>query len=150
MNMKHSWMRNILGIMICANPNNIWNNILNLIQIGLSMYHHKGFETSILKVGLHFPFGDLKFKLWPKEWLRIKLTIWPLTTKIRETWAKWHWIEMCNATLESFILKWYIFSLWSSSFGACICELWAHKITRPIHNLVLGIFETFACKCKKL
>jgi hypothetical protein len=33
------------------------------------------FETLILKVGLHFLFGDLKFKLWPNEWLRIKLTI---------------------------------------------------------------------------
>jgi hypothetical protein len=26
------------------------------------------------KMGLHDPFGYLKHKLWPKEWLRIKLS----------------------------------------------------------------------------
>jgi len=32
-----------------------------------------GFEMQISKMGLHSPFGDLKFKLWSKEWSKIKL-----------------------------------------------------------------------------
>ncbi len=37
------------------------------------------------KMGLHDPFGYLQHKLWPKERPGIKLSIWLLTTKSRES-----------------------------------------------------------------
>jgi hypothetical protein len=40
------------------------------------------------KMGSHDPFEHLKHKLWPKERLGVKLTIWLLTTKSWEsTWC---------------------------------------------------------------
>ncbi len=51
--------------------------------IGLksSVYHWKVLGTYIFKTCLHDPFGHLKHKLWSKEGLRVKLSIWLLTTK---------------------------------------------------------------------
>jgi hypothetical protein len=45
--------------------------------IGLerSLYHCKAFGTHMFKVSSHDPFGHFKHKLWPKEGLRVKLTI---------------------------------------------------------------------------
>ncbi len=37
------------------------------------------------KMGSHHPFGHLKHKLWPKEGPWIKLAVWLLTTKSRES-----------------------------------------------------------------
>jgi hypothetical protein len=37
------------------------------------------------KMGSHHPFGHLKHKLWPKERPRVKLAIWLLTTKSRDS-----------------------------------------------------------------
>jgi hypothetical protein len=37
------------------------------------------------KMGSHDPFGYLKHKLWPKERPKVKLAIWLLTTKSRES-----------------------------------------------------------------
>ncbi len=36
------------------------------------------------KMGSHDPFGHFKHKLWPKEGLKVKLSIWLLTTKSQE------------------------------------------------------------------
>jgi len=36
-------------------------------------------------MGSHHPFGHLKHKLWPKEGSGVKLAIWLLTTKSRES-----------------------------------------------------------------
>jgi len=61
------------------------------------------------KMGLHDPFGYLKHKLWPKERLGVKLTIWFSTTKSREllwfacvqvTWnisleSSWQGLQLC-------------------------------------------------------
>jgi hypothetical protein len=49
------------------------------------LYHWKAIETKMSKMGSHDPFGHLKHKLWPKERLEIKLAIWLLTTKSRES-----------------------------------------------------------------
>jgi hypothetical protein len=38
----------------------------------------------MFKMNSHDPFGHLKHKLWPKERLRVKLTVWFLTIKSRE------------------------------------------------------------------
>jgi hypothetical protein len=53
------------------------------------------------KMGLHDPFGYLKYKLWPKERSRVKLAVWFPTTKSREsTWLPP--LKMaCNISLES-------------------------------------------------
>jgi hypothetical protein len=38
-------------------------------------------------MGSHDSFGHLKLKLWPKEWSRVKLAIWLVTTESQEsTW----------------------------------------------------------------
>jgi hypothetical protein len=39
----------------------------------------------MFKMSLHDPFGHLKHKLWPKEGLRVKLTIRLPTTKSQES-----------------------------------------------------------------
>jgi hypothetical protein len=45
------------------------------------------------KIGLHVLFEYLKHKLWPKERLGVKVSIWFLTTKSQELpwfiWGKW-------------------------------------------------------------
>jgi hypothetical protein len=54
------------------------------------------------KMGSHDPFGYLKHKLWPKEGLGIKLSIWLLTTKSQESpWFTCVQVA-CHIPLESF------------------------------------------------
>jgi hypothetical protein len=53
------------------------------------------------QMGLHDPFGHLKHKLWPKERMGVKLTIWFVTTKSQES-PKFPYVKvMCNIPLES-------------------------------------------------
>jgi hypothetical protein len=53
------------------------------------------------KMGSHDSFGHLKHQLWPKEGPRVKLTIWPPTTKSRKlTWLPCMHVA-CNIPLES-------------------------------------------------
>jgi len=80
-------------------------------------------------MGLHDPFGHLKHKLWSKESLGVKLTIWLLTTKSRES-TRFPCVQVaCNIPLES------------SQRGLQLCfrlhfnpslhsKLWAPKVTR--------------------
>ncbi len=52
-------------------------------------------------IGLAWPFGHLKHKLWPKERLWVKLTIWFPTIKSQEsTWFTCVQVA-CNTPLES-------------------------------------------------
>jgi len=52
-----------------------------------SLYYGKALETWMSKMGSHCSFGHLKHKLWPKERPRVKLLVWLLTRKSREsTW----------------------------------------------------------------
>jgi len=54
----------------------------------------------MFKMGLHHLFGHLKHKLWPKERLGVKLAIWLLTTKSRES-TQFPRIQVaCNIPLE--------------------------------------------------
>jgi hypothetical protein len=52
-------------------------------------------------MGLHDPFGHLKYKLWPKEMSGVKLAIWLPTIKSQES----PWFSrvqvMCDISLES-------------------------------------------------
>jgi hypothetical protein len=53
------------------------------------------------KLGLHYSFGHLKHKLWPKEGLGVKLAIWLTTTKSQESTQFTYLQMMCNIPLES-------------------------------------------------
>ncbi len=58
-----------------------WLQGSKLNSLKSSLYHWKSIETFMSEMGLHHPFGHLKHKLWPKERLRINLSIWLPTTK---------------------------------------------------------------------
>jgi hypothetical protein len=67
----------------------------------LKLYHWKALETWMSKMGFHGPFGYFKHKLWPKKRLGVKLPIWFLTIKSRE--SPWNTCVqvVCNISLES-------------------------------------------------
>jgi len=57
------------------------------VRLKFFLYHWKYIETWMSKMCSHDPFGYLKYKLWPKERLGIKLTIWlPITKTQESTW----------------------------------------------------------------
>jgi len=47
------------------------------------------------------PFGHLQSKLWAKEGPGVKLAVWLLTTKSRESTSSWRLLKECNMALES-------------------------------------------------
>jgi hypothetical protein len=66
-----------------------------------SLYRWKGLEVLISKMALHEPFGHLQHKLWSKEGLGDKLTVWFPTTKSRESTRPWCVQVECETPLES-------------------------------------------------
>jgi hypothetical protein len=56
-----------------------------LIGLKNYLYHWKNLENYMSKMGLHDPFEYLKHKLWPKERLRVKVSIWFPTIKNQES-----------------------------------------------------------------
>jgi hypothetical protein len=72
-----------------------------LIGLKSYLYHWKSFEMKMSKMHLHDPFRYLEHKLWPKEGPRVKLPIWPPTTKSWE--LPWFLCMkvMCQILLES-------------------------------------------------
>jgi hypothetical protein len=93
-------------------------------------------------VGSHDPFGHFKHKLWPKDWVKVKLAIWLLTTKSREyrlnfLACRWHAIYHWKACDEG-----YNFALDLISIRSLNINLWAHKVARVqtlgISRLPLG------------
>jgi hypothetical protein len=77
------------------------------------------------KVGSHDPFGHLKHKLWPKEGLGVKLTIWLPTIKSQES-PQYPCVQVaCDISLKS------------SRQGIQLCfrlhfdQRFAHKVMRP-------------------
>jgi len=53
------------------------------------------------KMVSHGPFGHLQPKLWAKEGLGVKLSIWLPTTKSQESTSSRRRLEECNTALES-------------------------------------------------
>jgi len=83
----------------------------------------------MFKWGLHNPFGNLKYKLWPKKGLRVKLPIWFPTTKNQE--SPWFTsVQMtCHISLES--SQWgYNFALDLTSIEGLQNKLWASKVVK--------------------
>jgi hypothetical protein len=60
-------------------------------------------------MALHEPFGHLQPKLWAKEGSGVKLAIWLLTTKSRESTSSRRLQKECNMALES---SWGELQLW--------------------------------------
>jgi hypothetical protein len=76
-------------------------------------------------MGLHDPFGHLKHKLWPKERLGVKLTIWLLITKSQES-TRFPCVQVvCDIMLES---SWQRLQLY---FITHFNQRSAHKIMGP-------------------
>jgi hypothetical protein len=61
------------------------------------------------KMGSHEPFGHLKHKLWQKERLGVKLTIWFLTTESQKSTRPRCVQVECDTSLESFQQELQIF-----------------------------------------
>ncbi len=106
-----------------------------------SLYHLKDIETQMSKMSLHDPFGHLKHKLWPKERLGVKLVVWFLTIKSRES-TRFTCVQVaCNISLES---SWrgYNFASNLISIRVLHTKLWAPKVvgvpTLAISGLPLG------------
>ncbi len=84
-------------------------------------------KVQILKMDSHFQFGNLKLKLWQKEWYAI--------TKTLKNEVKWCSIRTCIMTLE-FFFKDYYFSLESFSIWICMQKLWTHNVTKKIFKIL--------------
>jgi hypothetical protein len=90
------------------------------------------------KMGLYDPFEYLKHKLWSKEKLGVKLSIWPLTTKIKNhpdfLVRRWHPTH-CYKDLG----KGYNFNLDFISIRGLHTKLWASKVVRVPILGILGL-----------
>ncbi len=71
------------------------------------------------KMCLHDPFEHLKHKLWSKEGSGIKLPIWLLTTKSRESPRFSHVQVACDILLENLLTK--ATTLLQTSFQLKVC-----------------------------
>jgi hypothetical protein len=90
------------------------------------------------KMGLHDPFGHLKYKLLPKERPRVKLVVWLPTTKSQEsTWFPCVQVA-CEMSLESY---WWRLQL---CFRPHPDRKSSHKVIAPQSHRSsnLGNFET--------
>jgi hypothetical protein len=77
-----------------------WLQGSKLIGLGIFLYYWKALGPWMSKMGLRHPFGHLKHKLWPKEWLGVNLTIWLPTTK-SQTSPRFPCVQVaCDIPLE--------------------------------------------------
>jgi len=90
------------------------------------------------KMGSHDPFRHLKHKLWSKERLGIKLTIWlqPLKVKNCPNFLAFRW----SSTYRwKDLNKGYNFALVFISIWGVHIKLWAPKVTRVPTLGILGL-----------
>jgi hypothetical protein len=73
--------------------------IVNNVQIGHSLNHWKDLQVQILEMSSHCSFECLKFKLWTKEKLGVKLANWFLITQTQEIVVKCLWNKTCDIML---------------------------------------------------
>jgi len=98
-------------------------------------------------MGSHDPFEHLKFKLWPKKRLGVKLLIWLPTTKSRES-PRFPCVQVaCDIPLERYRRKFNFVSNFIS-IGGLHTKLWGPKVvgvsTLAISRLPL---ESLGTKC---
>jgi len=97
-------------------------------------------------MGSHDPFKRLEHKLWPKEGLGIKLAVWLLTIKSRESpWFPCMQVA-CNILLEKALDMGYNFALDLISIEGLHTKLSRPKIAKvpnlKISGLPFGSLET--------
>jgi hypothetical protein len=91
------------------------------------------------EMALNEPFGPLQHKLWSKEGPRVKLAIWPLTTKVRN-WldpgvCRWSATYRWKALKES-----YKFSLDLVPNEAQSEKLWTPKVSKVQTGTISGLY----------
>ncbi len=99
------------------------------------------------KMASHEPFGHLQHKLWSKEGPRVKLAVWLLTTKSREsTWSRCVQVE-CDTPLESSEES-YNFALNFVPIRGRSEKVWTPKVPRVQTGTVSGLhFGSPGKKC---
>jgi len=80
------------------------------------------------KMASHEPFGYLQPKLWAKEGPRVKLAIWLLITKSRESTSFRHLQKECDGALESY---WEELQLWFRPHSNWRSELGDMSVQSP-------------------
>jgi hypothetical protein len=70
------------------------------LALKCSWCHWKGLEAQISKMASHWSFGHLSPKLWAKEGSGVKLAVWLLTTKSRESTSSRPPNWECDMALE--------------------------------------------------
>jgi hypothetical protein len=99
------------------------------------------------KMGSHDPFGQLKHKLWPKEGLGVKLTIWLPTIKSRESPRFLRVQVTCDISLESSQQRLKL-CLRPLSIEGLHSKLWAHKVVGILVVRISGLpFGSPKTKC---
>jgi hypothetical protein len=71
------------------------------LALRCSLYHWKAIKVQMSKMASHEPFGHLQHKLWQKEGPGVKLAIWLLTSKSRESTRHQHVQVEYDTPLES-------------------------------------------------
>jgi hypothetical protein len=80
------------------------------------------------KMASHWSFGHLQPKLWAKEGLGVKLAVWLLTTKSRESTSSRHLQMECDGALES---SWGELQLWFRPHSNRRSELGVVSVQSP-------------------
>jgi hypothetical protein len=125
----HSQVNSPLGVVVSMNSQIFRGKLHGSKLTGLqsSLYHWKTLETYMFKMGSHDPFGNLKHKLWPKEGLKVKSSIW-IPVKVKNFlnflacryFATYFWKSLDEG---------YNFALDLTSIEGLHTKLWAPKIT---------------------
>jgi len=90
------------------------------------------------KMGSYHPFGHLKHKLWPKEKAGIKVAVWLLTIKSRES-TQFRCMQVQATRHWKVFDKVYNFTLNLISIRGLHTKLWAPKVTRVLTLAILGL-----------
>jgi hypothetical protein len=70
------------------------------LALKCSLYHWKGLEVLMFKITSHSWFGHLQSKLWAKKGPGVKVAVWLLTTKSRESTSSRCPIREFDTSLE--------------------------------------------------
>jgi hypothetical protein len=94
-----------VGVLMDSQIFRMWLQGSEPIGLKHSLYHWKDLGTWMSKMGSHDSFGHLKHKLWPKEGLGVKLTMWFSTIKSQES-PQFPCVQVaCDILLESSQLR---------------------------------------------
>ncbi len=101
------------------------------------------------KMGSHCSFEHLKHNLWAKEGRGVKLAVWLLTIKSRESTSSRHPIWECDTTLESSRreLKLWCWEIWASKVpGLQPRTVSGLQLRSPWKNNQLDVISVVSCR----